>query len=232
MKALENPEKLPASLRVVRLFWANGVRFFLSIYGRYEITGLGRIPRTGSVICVANHASNIDPLLAWSAVYRVRELHGIAKIELWNNPVVACFMNCMGSVSVTRGAADRAMLKTTFNLLEQGRAVGIFPEGTRSRDGRLQRAQPGLALIVRRSGAPVLPAAIIGTRNMMPPGKPFPRPAKLRMVFGDPIYFSEETPKETILRETMEAIARLLTDAGEPTESPYIEDNDLIEAEN
>ncbi len=229
MNALEEPGKLPPSLRLLRWFWATGVRAFLALYGHYEISGLENIPKTGAVICVANHSSNIDPLLAWSAVYRVRELHGIAKIELWNNPVVACFMNCMGSVSVNRGAADRAMLKTTFTLLEQGRAVGIFPEGTRSRDGRLQRAQPGLALIVRRSGAPVLPAAILGTKEMMSPGMSIPRPAKLRMVFGEPLLFAADTPKETILQATMEAIARLLTDAGEATESPYLRDEESCE---
>ncbi len=232
MNALDNPEKLTVPLRITRWFWANGVRLFLQLYGGYYITGLQNIPKSGGVICVANHASNIDPLLAWSAVYRVRELHGIAKIELWNNPVVAYFMNCMGSVSVTRGAADRTMLKTTFALLEKGHAVGIFPEGTRSRDGRLQPAQPGLALIVKRSGAPVLPAAILGTRAMMPPGKSFPKPAKLHMVFGEPIWFAPDTPKETVLRETMEAIARLLTAAGEPTESPYLHPEVTCEVKN
>jgi 1-acyl-sn-glycerol-3-phosphate acyltransferase len=101
-------------------------------------------------------------------------------------------------------------------MLEKGLVLVIFPEGTRSDDGSLQRAEPGVALIVQKSGAPVVPTAVIGPEKMLPVGKSRLTRVPLKVVFGDPLYFTPDSSREEILRVVMREIAALLTAHGRP----------------
>jgi 1-acyl-sn-glycerol-3-phosphate acyltransferase len=206
--------------RVMNRILAAFALFVFRVYGRLRVVGLENVPATGAVLLAANHASYADPPLAWAAVYPRRRPWGIAKSELWDRPVVAYLLNCIGVYPVRRGAADRAAIRQALSLLERGEVVGIFPEGTRTSDGNLQPGRAGIALLMQKSGAPVVPVAILGTYAMMPRHRKWPRPARLTVAFGKPMHFDKEMGREEIVDALMAAIAQLMTENGQPTEPP------------
>lgn len=169
------------------------------------------IPRSGPVIFAANHASNLDPFLAWAVITPHRRMWGIAKVELWEKPLSAYLMACIGAVPVKRGAPDRTMIRCVLDLLAGGETIGIFPEGTRTHDGNLQPAQAGLALLQQKSGAPIVPIGMVGTYEMLPRGRKTLRRVPLIVAVGPPLHFAPGCPREEILTTTMAAIADLMT---------------------
>ncbi len=135
---------------------------------RLRIEGLENVPASGPVLVAANHLHNADPILLAMAFPRV--LYFMAKRELFGNAAFGGLIRWAGAFPVDRGKADRAAIRYAETLLAEGHAVAMFPEGTRSRTGRLGPGQPGAGLILLRSGAPLLPAAITGTDKL--PGGP------------------------------------------------------------
>jgi len=138
-------------------------RIWFRVYARWRVIGLEHIPLAGGVLIVANHSSNIDALLGWAAVHKRRRMWGVAKVELWQRPLLRYCMYAIGGIPVHRGVADRTFIRTVLDLLARGEVVGLFPEGTRTLDGKLQPAQPGIALLALKSGVPVVPLALIGS---------------------------------------------------------------------
>lgn len=219
-----NSPDTPGHTRL-QTFWyhATGIvlRLFFRIWGRWEVIGLREnIPTSGPLLICANHASNVDPPLGWAAFYGYRRLRGVAKAELWKTKVGAYLLNAHDSISVARGAADRSMFRAVLEGLSRGDAIGLFPEGTRSYDGKLNLGQPGIGMLVQRSGVPVAPVAIIGTYQMMPRGRLIPKPAKIKIIFGAPIQFDRQTPREEIVTRIMAEIAALMTAHGVPMDPP------------
>lgn len=167
---------------------------------KLSIEGLEHVPPTGPVLVVANHLHNADPVLL--SVAFPRPLHFMAKRELFSVPVIAQIIRAVGAFPIDRGKADRGALRRAEQTLAQGIAVGMFPEGTRSATGTLRRAYPGAALVALRSGAPVLPAVIIGSERL--PGNGVrsrhrraergdgPRRAGVRIRFGSPILLARD----------------------------------------
>lgn len=204
----------PSVIRLGRPLLAKGLRGFFACLGGLRVEGVENIPPAGPLLIAANHASNLDPLAGWAAVYPARRMWAIAKSELWHGPLMRAVMEMMRGIPVRRGGADRATIRRALDMLRAGEAVGIFPEGTRSRDGRLQPAQPGLALLVQRSGAPVLPVAIVGTHAMLPPGRSVPRRGQVIVAFGKPLRFDPGAPREVVLESVMAAIAEVMSAAG------------------
>jgi 1-acyl-sn-glycerol-3-phosphate acyltransferase len=198
------------------------VRLWFRLYARWQVIGLENVPRNGPILFAANHASYLDPLLGSAAIYGTRRMWGVAKVELWRHPVAAYLMDCLYSIPVQRHTADRAMIRRVLDLLAQGETVGIFPEGTRTTDGRLQPAEPGLALLVQKSGAPVVPVALMGTYEMLPRNSKKLRRVPLKVAIGKPILFPPGASRTEILTGIMAAIADLLTANGHPTEPPQI----------
>ena len=144
----------------------------VSALGGADVMGLERLPRKGACIVVSNHVSDVDPpILAWALGYRSRRvIYFMAKDEMRRWPVVGWLVSRAGVFYVRRGEADRAAQRQALALLRRGDAIAVFPEGTRSRDGRLQAGNPGVALLAIRSGAPVVPVSILGTQRILPPG--------------------------------------------------------------
>ena len=161
---------------VARLLW--GAR----------IEGIEHVPRTGPFIVVANHCSNLDPLLlGWASGHQVgRIVHFMAKIEMRGWPVIGWLATQSGVYFVRRGERDRAAQRFSLETLAAGKPIAMFPEGTRSRDGRLTSGKPGAAFLAMRSGAPIVPAGISGTQRIFPGRSRWPRASRILIRYGEP----------------------------------------------
>ena len=197
---------------IYRLTWLFCVLVF-RILLRGRVSGTHHVPRTGAVIIASNHISNLDPPLISTAT--PRPCWYLAKEELFRFPPFAWFITRLGAVAVKRAAGDRAALKRCLEILETGRALVIFPEGTRSATGKLGEAEMGVGMMAYRSGAPVVPVYVTGTDALMPrSGRP--RLARVTMSVGEPLSFRApegtrpgREEYERAAREVMEAIAAL-----------------------
>nr|WP_239565155.1 lysophospholipid acyltransferase family protein [Brevibacillus fulvus] len=163
-----------------RFFWKL-FHIFFSVFFRWQVIGVEHIPKEGPVILCSNHISVLDPPLIGSCFRR--KIHYMAKEELFRIPVLSFLIKKFGAFPVKRGVGDRTALRSALQLLEQGKLFGIFPEGTRSKDGRLGKGYTGVGLIVHKSDAPVIPVAIIGSYRLFQP---------LTVVFGKPIDFYQQ----------------------------------------
>lgn len=129
-----------------------------------RVVGAENVPRSGPLLVVCNHQHNADPVLLAAAC--PRPLFFMAKKELFATPGLGWLLERLGAFPVDRGASDRHAIRYAEAVLAQGHALAMFPEGTRSRTGRLGEGLPGAGLILLRSGAPVLPAAVIGSEAL------------------------------------------------------------------
>jgi 1-acyl-sn-glycerol-3-phosphate acyltransferase len=139
----------------------------------------------------------------------------MAKSELFKIPILGPILPKVCAFPVKRGVPDRQALRTALELLAQGQVVTIFPEGTRSPDGTLQKPELGVALIALRSGAPVVPVGISGSDRLLPRGSPIPRFAHVTVRIGKPLYFPQEdvpthTVREKIAEQIMSSLSRLI----------------------
>ena len=187
---------------------------FAKAFFRLKVIGEINVPREGGVIVAANHNSYFDiPFLACALR---RQADSIAKSELFENRIIAAFFRALGGFPVRRGRVDRTAMREAVERLKAGRLLAYYPEGTRSKDGRLQPAKSGIGLVVVQSGATVVPAYIRGTG----PVRLF---RQVTVVFGKPLDFKGPVeaaekegvnPKElyvTISQEIMGQIAQLET---------------------
>lgn len=154
-------------------FWKGLLALFFWLQFRLRVEGREHEPPTGPVLAVCNHVSAADPPIAGVALRR--RARYMAKHELFQVPVLGSWLRSIGAFPVRRGEADRRSLRTAMTALARGEVLIMFPEGTRSADGRLMPAEPGAALMALRTGVPVLPMAVIGTQHAMPKGARFPR---------------------------------------------------------
>ena len=164
-------------------------RLLFQVLGRWQVSGREHCPVTGPVILAPNHISYLDPPASGSGLHR--PVHFMAKEELFRIPILGWVLPRVHAFPVRRGTADRAALRRAEQLLAQGEIVVIFPEGTRSPDGRLQSPELGIAFVALRSRAPVLPCLLTGTNRMLPGDSPFIRPAKITIHYGQPLTFPD-----------------------------------------
>jgi 1-acyl-sn-glycerol-3-phosphate acyltransferase len=181
------------------------------LFTGWRVEGGKNVPRYGPLLVVSNHLHNADPVLVCVVVPRPVAL--MAKIELFRNPVLAFAIRLFGAFPVDRGAADRQAIRTALARLAAGNAVGMFPEGTRSRTASMARGLLGVGLLAARSGAPVLPVAITGSEHL---GRLWPRPV-ITVRIGRPITISKpasgRVDHQAIVDEMMTAVAALLPPA-------------------
>ncbi|ALC06366.1 1-acyl-sn-glycerol-3-phosphateacetyltransferase [Corynebacterium deserti GIMN1.010] len=217
---------------------------FLRVYNRPKIDGKENIPAEGPAIMASNHQAVMDsfyfPLLC------PRQLTFPAKAEYFTSPGLKgkfqkWFFTSVGQVPLDR-TADNAMdslMNTAKSVLGRGDLFGIYPEGSRSPDGRIYKGKTGMAYVAMETGVRIIPVAMIGSRNANPIGSWFPRPAKVRVKIGTPI-----DPLKFVADKGLEAgsheAARQLTDhvmftladlTGEPYVDAYSKDvKDSLEA--
>lgn len=131
--------------------------WYVRLMFRIRYSGLENIPSTGFIL-VSNHRTNYDPLLIAHPV--PQKIHYMAKVELFRNKLAAWILRNVGAFPVSRGSGDQSSLYTAKNILHSGEVLGMFPEGTRSKTGKLLRPRSGVALIAGQTGADILPCAI------------------------------------------------------------------------
>jgi 1-acyl-sn-glycerol-3-phosphate acyltransferase len=161
---------------------------------RPRVEGRHHIPASGPVIIASNHLSFSDSIFMPLVVRR--KVTFVAKAEYFRGrgvkgALVRMFFIGTGMIPVDRtgGRAARAALETQLRVLREGRIAGIYPEGTRSPDGRLYRGKTGVARLALESGAPVVPVVMLNADELQPPGRILPRPARVKIRFGPPLDF-------------------------------------------
>ena len=175
--------------------------FIYSLLFRCEVHGAENLPAEGPVIVAANHMSNWDPPLL--GTYARRHISFMAKEELFRPPGLGWALRSCEAFPVKRGAADRSAIKTALQILKEGRCMALFPEGTRSRTGKMGKAEAGIGLIAAMSKAAVVPAAIIGTDKIFNHGHYFP---KLKIIYGKPVRFTGAHNDKAALQEFSQGI--------------------------
>jgi 1-acyl-sn-glycerol-3-phosphate acyltransferase len=196
---LTGPERSTPFMR-----FAHGLTHVLShLVISAEVEGLDQdLPRSGPLIVVANHSSALDaPLITGYLAPRIRRpVHWMVKQELMTDRILGPIVRAYGSFGVQRGSADTDAYRTARAVLAAGRVLASHPEGTRSREGALVRARPGLARLALRSGAPILPVGGEGLERFLPRDTTIPRLFKrVRVRFGEP--FTLAPPGGTDLHE-------------------------------
>ena len=194
---------------------------FLHVLWRPEVTGLENIPETGGALLASNHLSILDSIFLPLVVSR--PVTFAAKSEYFTGTrlvdrVNAMYMRATNQLSVDRAGARaaQAMLEAALERVNGGALFGIYPEGTRSPDGRLYRGRTGIGWLALHSGVPVIPVAMIGTNRVLPPGHTVPKLHRIQVKIGSPLTFdalrAEGTggrQRRAVTDTVMEAIGKL-----------------------
>ncbi|MDR1581138.1 MAG: 1-acyl-sn-glycerol-3-phosphate acyltransferase [Synergistaceae bacterium] len=191
--------------RVFYHFVRNAFKLFFRLYNRLEVRGLSNVPNEGPMIVASNHASFADPPLI-GAVLPIR-LRYLSKESLFRIPLLGFLIRTLGAVPVSREDSQRAgaVMKLLLALLKGGESVLLFPEGSRSADGRLKPLEAGAAYLSAKTGIPVLPVYVKGSFEAWPKGRALPRPSKLklsisRLIYPDPDMTNERERREKLMR--------------------------------
>jgi 1-acyl-sn-glycerol-3-phosphate acyltransferase len=194
---------------------------FLHTIWRPKVTGAEHVPASGGAILAANHLSMIDSIFLPLMLNRPVTFSAKAEYFTASGPAArlwAAYLKATNQLRMDREGPRAAQdtLEAALALLQEGNLFGIYPEGTRSPDGRLYRGRPGVAWLAMKSGLPVLPVAMIGTRHVLPPGHVVPRPGRIEIRIGAPLKFPDMTAiravgkaRQLVTEQVMSAIQEL-----------------------
>ncbi|GGZ55734.1 1-acyl-sn-glycerol-3-phosphate acyltransferase [Streptomyces inusitatus] len=196
----------------------------LRLLFRPRIEGLEHIPEEGAAIVAGNHLSFSDHFLMPAIIKR--RITFLAKAEYFTGPglrgrLTAAFFRSAGQIPVDRSGKDagQAAIREGLGVLGRGELLGIYPEGTRSHDGRLYKGKVGVAVMAVRAGVPVIPCAMVGTFEIQPPGQALPKIKRVTVRFGEPLDFSRyaglENEKAAIRAVTDEIMYAILSLSGQ-----------------
>lgn len=175
---------------------------FYPLY-RIKVIGKENFPKEGGVLLCSNHIDNLDPPVV--GITAPRPVRFMAKEELFQMPILKGLLPRLHAFPVKRGMSDRQAMRTALKILKGGEVVGLFPEGTRSKTGELQKGLAGAGFFALRGDAVVMPCAIIGSY------KPFRR---LKVIYGQPIdmtpYRERKASPEEVTEVIMEEIRKLI----------------------
>ncbi|HUG41007.1 MAG TPA: lysophospholipid acyltransferase family protein [Longimicrobiales bacterium] len=170
------------------------VRTLFPLAGTVEVTGLENIPREGPFFLVANHQSYLDPMLIQTVV--PREVYTMAKSTQFSDPLTGRMLRRLKSFPVRRFETDPQAVRIALRRLHEGYGVGIYIEGERSWDGRLQPPRLGALRLILKGGAPVVPCGIAGTYHVWPRWDHAFRRGRVRIAFGPPLDFGRVERRE------------------------------------
>ncbi|MFE5483081.1 lysophospholipid acyltransferase family protein [Streptomyces sp. NPDC056527] len=201
----------------------------LRLLFRPRIEGLEHIPEEGAAIVAGNHLSFSDHFLM--PVVLRRRITFLAKQEYFTGPglkgrLTAAFFRSAGQIPVDRSGkeAGKAAIREGLGVLSKGELLGIYPEGTRSHDGRLYKGKVGVAVMAITAGVPVIPCAMVGTFEIQPPGQVVPKVRRVTIRFGEPLDFSRyagmEGEKAAVRAVTDEIMYEILALSGQE----YVDD--------
>jgi 1-acyl-sn-glycerol-3-phosphate acyltransferase len=169
---------------------------FLRLVAQATVSGAENVPATGPAIIASNHLSVIDSI--YLPLLVARPVSFAAKSEYFTGTrlrdrLVGAYLRSTNQISTDRtgGRAAQAMLDAALRHLSSGELFGIYPEGTRSPDGRLYRGRTGVGYLALHSGAPVVPVAMVGTDRVLAPGHRMPRPGRIEIRIGEPLDFAD-----------------------------------------
>lgn len=191
-----NPTKTPiyyVAATLLTVLWA--------ILFRPNVEGRENIPRSGPVLIAPVHRSNLD--FAFTLFISPRKVFFMAKDSLFRVPVLGGLLARLGAFPVRRGTADRESMSSAEEVLRQGQALVLFPEGTRKEGLEVQTLHDGAMFVAARTGAIVVPVGIGGSERALPHGAKFPRPTKIRIIVGTPI--SPPSSEGRVARSTVTA---------------------------
>lgn len=171
------------------------MRFMVNTYlvGLFKLEGVENVPRQGALLICPNHIGTIDPPLVPAYVPRA-DTWSMAKSEYFRKPLMRWIFTSYHSFPVVRHTADRAALRRAFDLMKEGQALVIYPEGTRIDAGVLAPPEPGAGFIAQRSGCQVVPVAVLGTAECLPKGAKWPRRVPVSVRFGRPFTVLQRRP--------------------------------------
>jgi 1-acyl-sn-glycerol-3-phosphate acyltransferase len=164
-------------------------RALFASYFRWRVFGAENVPLQGGVILASNHASFLDPPLVGAGLRR--DINYLARESLFRFPGIGALLRSWNSVPVDRDGGGARGLKAILDRLLAGGGIILFPEGTRTRDGKLQPARSGIGLTVIKSNAPVVPVRVFGTYEAYGRHLKIPRPCRVAVKYGRPLDFSK-----------------------------------------
>ena len=198
-------------MRPIYFLGWSGFRVIFALYFRSRAFHAERVPGTGPVILASNHASFLDPFLVGASVSR--EINYLARDDLFRFPVIGWLLRQWQSVPVNREGGGAKGLKAILDRLLAGGAIILFPEGTRTCDGKLQPARSGIGLTVIKSPAPVVPVRVFGTYEAYNRHMRLPRPRRVEVKFGQPMVFERlRAEAETCSKERLKQIYQEVAD--------------------
>ena len=170
----------------------------LKIFWRMEIIGIENLPQSGGLIIASNHVSYLDPAVL--VVSLNKKIYFLTKKEVFKNTFVSFILKNLNAFSVDRRNVDMLAFKKAINILREEKVLGIFPEGARSSNGKLQELKLGVIRIAMKTGVPILPVGIIGTHKIYPRGVKFPILFKHKIIvkYGAPQYLDKLKSRDKV----------------------------------
>lgn len=187
---------------LARFLVAKGI---LSWFSRLETVDYDKVPLSGGVIIAPSHRSNIDTPLMGAALKR--DARFMAKETIFKSPFWTKFLVGLGGFPVKRGSFDRQSLNNARDILARGEMLVVYPEGARQQGPRIKPVFEGAVWLAARSGVPIVPVGVGGSHGVMPIGVKIPRPKKVVVVFGDPIYIGDPANPGRVPRSALDAAA-------------------------
>ncbi len=189
-------------------------RVLSETFFRLHVIGLENVPRHGPGLVCSNHCSYLDPMLATFAI--PRKVYSLSRKEIYQQPLLRPFIHRLGGVRIDRESlADKGALQTLLAIMDHGDLCMIYPEGTRSFDGRLQNPHNGAAFLAVKSGAPVIPMAVIGSYECWPRQRKLPRMGRITVRIGQPAIYhlapERQSHKDDLTAISLDIMSRIRT---------------------
>ena len=189
---------------------------------RIEASGVENVPRTGPAILASNHLSYTDHYFLPAVV--PRQIFFISKAQHFDVPVQRWLFEQWGVIPLKRGEGDNEAFARSLQILGEGKLFGIYPEGTRSTDGRLHKGRTGVARLALQARVPVIPVGMVGTDKVLPKGKNVPSLHKVQVHVGEPLDFSAYWGQDGDRKATREVTDRIMMAIRDLSGQEYVDE--------